>query len=128
MLSRYSGSPDGIDGVVVVRDPPEDLDPDEQQATDALEQGLVDGPRGRLDHRRRRDHRRRPVLDSVLRRPRHRRRVDSVDLLSGRVALVYALTGAASGNFGVKDTADSLLPDLLTPDEQIAPGAGGGRG
>ena len=54
--------------------------------------------------------------------------VDSVDLLSGRVALVYALTGAASGNFGVKDTADSLLPDLLTPDEQIAPGAGGGRG
>ena len=48
--------------------------------------------------------------------------------ISGRVALVYALTGAASGNFGVKDTADSLLPDLLTPDEQIAPGAGGGRG
>jgi hypothetical protein len=30
------------------------------------------------------------------------------------VALVYALTGA-NGHFGIKDSADSLLPDLLTP-------------
>ena len=52
----------------------------------------------------RRDHRRRPVLDRVLRRPRARRRVDNVDLISGRVALVFALGGAASGNFGVKET------------------------
>ena len=38
--------------------------------------------------------------------------VDSVDLASGRVALVYTLDGAA-GAFGVKETADALLPDLL---------------
>jgi hypothetical protein len=30
------------------------------------------------------------------------------------VATVFALLGA-EGNFGVKDSADRLLPDLLTP-------------
>ena len=40
--------------------------------------------------------------------------VDSVDLLSGKVALVYALKGGVEGSFGVKLSADSLLPDLLT--------------
>ncbi|MET0927299.1 MAG: copper transporter [Solirubrobacterales bacterium] len=127
VLSRYSGSPDGIDGVVVVRDPPEDLDPDEQQASDALQQGLVDGLADASitvgAETTGDDPSSIPFFDD-----RGIPTVDSVDLLSGRVALVYALTGAASGNFGVKDTADSLLPDLLTPDEQIAPGAGGGRG
>jgi Copper transport outer membrane protein, MctB len=39
--------------------------------------------------------------------------VDDIDRTAGKVALVYALAGA-SGHFGVKDTADSLLPDLLT--------------
>ncbi len=49
--------------------------------------------------------------------------VDSIDLVSGRVALVFALTGSADGNFGIKETADSLLPDLLAPD-----GGEGGTG
>jgi hypothetical protein len=40
--------------------------------------------------------------------------VDNLDQLSGKVALVFALGGAA-GNFGVKESADSLLPDLLAP-------------
>jgi hypothetical protein len=40
--------------------------------------------------------------------------VDNLDQVAGQVALVFALLGA-EGNFGVKDTADSLLPDLLTP-------------
>jgi hypothetical protein len=40
--------------------------------------------------------------------------VDSVDLVSGRVALVYALNGS-EGNYGVKATADRLLPDLHHP-------------
>ena len=39
--------------------------------------------------------------------------VDSVDLQSGRVALVFALRGGAAGSFGIKASADSLLPDLL---------------
>jgi hypothetical protein len=40
--------------------------------------------------------------------------VDSIDQLPGKVALVLALDGA-DGSYGVKDTADSLLPDLIDP-------------
>ncbi len=44
--------------------------------------------------------------------------VDSIDQLPGKVALVLALDGA-DGNFGVKDTADSLLPDLIEPSPTV---------
>jgi hypothetical protein len=40
--------------------------------------------------------------------------VDNIDLVAGRVAMVSVLRGA-EGNFGVKGTADELLPDLLRP-------------
>ena len=52
-------------------------------------------------------------------RPRSRRSpaagiatVDNVEQAPGQVALVFALLGA-DGDFGVKEDADSLLPDLL---------------
>ena len=35
--------------------------------------------------------------------------VDDLDLVAGRTALVYVLLGA-DGQFGIKDTADKLLP------------------
>ena len=38
--------------------------------------------------------------------------VDNVEQAPGQVALVFALLGA-DGDFGVKEDADSLLPDLL---------------
>ena len=38
--------------------------------------------------------------------------VDNLDLVAGRVALVFACS-AREGSFGVKETADRLLPDLL---------------
>ena len=44
----------------------------------------------------------------------HLSTVDNLDFVSGQVAMVFALVGA-EGNFGVKGTADRLLPDLLTP-------------
>ena len=40
----------------------------------------------------------------------------------GRVALVYAL-GGAEGDFGVKETADALLPDLLARPRALGFGA-----
>jgi hypothetical protein len=39
--------------------------------------------------------------------------VDDLDLTSGQLAMVFALLGA-DGSFGVKGSADQLLPDLLT--------------
>jgi len=40
--------------------------------------------------------------------------VDDVDAAAGQVATVFALLGA-EGSFGVKASADRLLPDLLPP-------------
>jgi Copper transport outer membrane protein, MctB len=123
LLSRFSGTPGNVDAVVVARSRPQDLDPDDESATDQIEQGLVEG------------------LDSVSTTVGAERTdtdpssigffedrgipsVDSVDLASGRVALVYTLDGTATGSFGVKDTADGLLPDLI-PEGQGSAGVGG---
>jgi hypothetical protein len=42
--------------------------------------------------------------------------VDDVDLKAGQLAMVFAMLGA-DGSFGVKGSADQLLPDLLTEGE-----------
>jgi hypothetical protein len=39
---------------------------------------------------------------------------DDIDMTAGQVATVFALLGA-EGSFGVKGSADRLLPDLLPP-------------
>ena len=41
--------------------------------------------------------------------------VDDVDLTAGKLAMVFAMLGA-EGSFGVKGSADRLLPDLLAPE------------
>lgn len=130
LLSRFSGAPGGIDGAVVVRQRPSDLDAGEEATSDLLEAGLIDG----LD----------AAADAVVGaeatgadpsaieffEANELASVDSVDRIAGKVALVYALGGAA-GSFGINETADSLLPDLLPSgrDDSPAPDRGaGGRG
>lgn len=121
LLSRYSGSAGGIDGVVVVRSRSSELEPDEEATSAALEEGLVAGLSEAATTVGAETSEADPssigFFDS-----QGLASVDSVDLTSGQVALVVTLTGSASGSFGIKETADSLLPDLL------APGAGGGAG
>ncbi len=43
--------------------------------------------------------------------------VDHVDLTAGKVALVFALLGAG-GDYGVGESADSFLPELISPAQQ----------
>ncbi len=127
LLSRYSGKPGNIDAVVVVREHPDDLDPDEDAANAQLEEGLIsglaDGATTVGAERSDSD----PSSITFF-EGRGLPSVDSIDLVSGRVALVYALGGAVSGSFGIKDTADSLLPDLLPPGRDTNPGSGGQAG
>jgi len=114
LLSRASGDFGGVDGVIVVRQQPAELDPQDRTATGRLESGLLDG-----------------IAETGVRvvgvegsetdpssisffSSHDLSTVDDIDLVSGQVAMIFALLGA-EGNFGVKDTADRLLPDLLTP-------------
>jgi hypothetical protein len=113
-LSRASGQLGRVNNVVLVREAPEDAEPDDAAAIRRLEEGVLDGIRAtgvpvvaveRSDSK----------TSSIGQFDSHGiPTVDSVDLTSGKVAMVFALLGA-EGNFGVKGSADRLLPDLLVP-------------
>jgi hypothetical protein len=118
LLSRASGRFGDLDSVIVVRQQPTDLDPQQKTATSRLESGLLDGivaagAKAVGAETTETD----PSSISYF-SPHDLSTVDDVDLASGKVALVFALLGA-EGNFGVKDTADRLLPDLLTPSPRL---------
>jgi hypothetical protein len=112
LLSRASGKFNGLDDVILVRDLPDDMKGSEAKSAARLEAGLVNGIHSVG----------RPVVavertdtdpSSVKFFDAHRvSTVDDLDLISGKVAMVFSLIGA-EGNFGVKDTADRLLPELL---------------
>src|SRR5436190_5010016 len=126
LLSRTSGRPGRIDAVIVVRDRPTDLGPGQSAATDALEAGVLAGLERRAAvplvgvERSDTD----PSSIAFYTSAGLPATVDSIDLVSGRVALAYALDGA-QGNYGTKSTADRLLPQLVqpAPSPGLAPGA-----
>jgi hypothetical protein len=111
LFSRASGEGGPLTGVVVVRgsEPSED-----DTATAALEAGMIEGiaesgvPTTAVE--------RSDASESSIPffAPFDVATVDSVDLTSGRVAMVFTLLGA-EGSFGIKDSANSLLPELLEP-------------
>ena len=123
LFSRASGTFGDLDGVIVVRDQPGDLDDEELAATNRLETGLIDGLQatgatvvgvetsGEDDSSI-------PFFQSS-----GIANVDDLDLVAGRVAMVFSLLGAR-GSFGVNETADRLLPDLLAPVIPVRPGPG----
>lgn len=117
VFQRSSGEGGKLNGVVLVRGPSGIPDSGEGNGTTEIESGLVSG-----------------VADSGVNTVAVERSdtdessvpffasfdvptVDSVDLTSGEVAMVFALLGA-DGNFGIKSTASSLLPELLEPAKQ----------
>jgi hypothetical protein len=116
LFSRSSGEGGELDGVVLVRPSHGDLDPDDRASTDALESGLVKGMTGTGVSTVAVE--RSGAAESTISffAPFDVATVDSVDLTSGKVALVFTLLGA-EGNFGIKDTANSLLPELLEPSQ-----------
>jgi hypothetical protein len=114
LLSRSSGEGKDLDRVVLVRSLPSDISPEQRAQIDAFDTGIVDGVRS-------------TGLNAVAVEETGAEEssvpwfasndvatVDDVDAVAGKVAMVFALLGA-NGDFGVKDTADSLLPELLVP-------------
>lgn len=120
LFSSFSGEPAGIDAAVLVRPATEELDPREQAETELLEEGLLGGMEA--------SGRRVVGAETSDADPsqieffteRGISSVDNLDTVAGKVALVLALAGA-EGSFGTKETAESLLPDLLAPGAPQAP-------
>lgn len=113
LLSRASGSFGPVDGLVVARRQPQGMSPEDASATSRLESAILDGASATAT----------PIVgversddevSSIGFFPNDLATVDDADQFAGKVAIVFALLGA-DGNFGVKDTADRLLPDLLVP-------------
>ncbi|HEX5983904.1 MAG TPA: copper transporter [Solirubrobacterales bacterium] len=113
LFSRASGSFGSLDGVIVVRDQPEEMGQVQDAKTDQLEEALMSGITAT----------RTPAVGVETSsdesssisffQSNDLASVDAIDLTAGRVALVFTLLGA-DGSFGVKGSADQLLPDLLT--------------
>ncbi len=114
LFSRASGNFGKLDGVILVRAQPEEMGPIQQSTADRVEAGITVGVAAT----------RVPAVgvESIDAEPssisffgaNDLATVDNVDLVSGRLALVLALLGA-EGDFGVKGSADRLLPDLVAP-------------
>jgi Copper transport outer membrane protein, MctB len=116
LFLRSSGEGGRLDGVILYRAAPGEMESEDRAATDALQSGLTTGvvesgvPAVSVE--------RSGAAESSVGffAPLAVTTVDSVDLTSGRVALVFGLLGA-KGSFGIKSTANSLLPELLEPSE-----------
>jgi hypothetical protein len=110
LFSTQAGGFHRLDAVVVFRDGPS-LDDPEDARRDALEDGLVHGMRDAGA--------RGAGVEMLATDPsqipwygdRQLSSVDNVDDIAGHAALVFVLAGA-DGDYGVKDTADALLPKV----------------
>jgi copper transport outer membrane protein MctB len=116
LFSRASGNFGALDGVIIVRQTPEEMGSVQRTKAATLESALMDGISGT----------RTPAVgvETTTAEPssisffggNDLASVDDVDATAGKVATVFALLGA-EGSFGVKGSADRLLPDLLPPAE-----------
>jgi hypothetical protein len=114
LFSHASGEFGPLDAVIVVRDQPEGMGPVQRSTANALETSMVRGMSGTGL----------PTVgvESTTTEPssigffqaNELSSVDDVNTTAGQLALVYAL-GGSEGSFGVKGSADRLLPDLSEP-------------
>jgi hypothetical protein len=113
LFSRASGNFGALDGVIVVRNQPQDMGPVQRTAATTFETGLMGGITAT----------RTPAVGIETSSAESSSisffqgndlsSVDDVDMTAGKLALVFGMLGA-EGSFGVKSSADRLLPDLLT--------------
>lgn len=114
LFSRASGNFGRLGGVIVVRDQPQAMGPVRRAVADRLEAALIAGvERTRTPAVGVESTRSEPSSISFF-KANDLTSVDDIDLVSGRLATVFALLGA-EGSFGIKESADRLLPDLLAP-------------
>jgi hypothetical protein len=114
LFTHASGEFGALDGVIVVRSQPEGMGPVQRSTANALETSMLRGITATTV----------PTVgvESTTTEPssisffqaNDLSTVDDIDTTAGELALVYALLGEA-GSFGVKSSADRLLPNLTNP-------------
>lgn len=107
-FSTSRGDYRGLDGIVWIRDR-EGLKGDERAVEDRIEGAVIRGMRSTEAEVVGVESRDADPSQIQFMSRQGLTTVDDIDLVAGRAALVYALLGA-SGQFGVKSTADQLLP------------------
>ena len=112
--------------MIVVRVQPEGMGPKRTAVADQLESGLVSGIVATKTPAVGVETSDAEVSSISFYQGAHMSSVDDVDLTAGRLATVFALLGA-EGSFGVKGSADRLLPDLITPPAGIGAAANAGN-
>ena len=123
LLARFSGSRGRVDDVFLVADPNEELSEEERASLELFQNAVLDGvaragqPAVAVELSGA-DQSTVPFFDA-----HEISTVDNLDLTSGKLSAVFALLGS-EGNFGIKETADQAIPDLVLP----APGAGQSAG
>jgi hypothetical protein len=113
LLRSFNGVLQPLSALVVVRLAP-DLSGDDAATRDAFERGLVHGvlasnvPATGIE----------TTATDPSQVPWYRDHgltsVDDVDRIAGHAALVFTLQGGVDGAFGVKSTAESILPDVVS--------------
>lgn len=122
LFSRASGRFANLDGIIIVRSQPDGLTPEQVTSTGRLESGLLDGIEGTAVTAVGVERQDSDPSSIGLYQSASISSVDDVDRVAGQVAMVFSLLGA-HGDFGIKDTADQLLPDLLAPTLGLVRGA-----
>ena len=112
LLSAFDGQLGKLAGLVVVRAQPAGMTPQQLEASGAFESGLLGGTATAGV----------PIVGVELSstqpsqvpwyQAQNISSVDDLDAVAGQAALVYALTGSR-GAYGIKPTADSLLPNVV---------------
>lgn len=114
LFSRASGSFGALDGVIVVREEPQDMGPVQRAKANQLESALLGGITATRTPAVGVETSEVEVSSISFFQANDLSSVDDVDLRAGQLALVFGMLGA-EGSFGFKGSADRLLPDLLTP-------------
>ena len=114
LFASSSGSLGGAEAIVFARAAGIEGDEDETERTDAFVNAMIEGARQFET----------PIVGVELTstdpsqidwyEERGIASVDSIDLPSGRAALVFALVGSADGAYGIKPSSDALLPEAVT--------------
>ena len=114
LFASSSGSLSGAEAIVFARAAGGQADDEEMERTNAFIDAVIDGAREFET----------PIVGVELSssdpsqvewyEDRGISSVDSVDLPSGRAALVFSLVGAADGAYGIKSSSDALLPEAVT--------------